>query len=201
MVTDANGESKGYGFVHFETDEAAALAIEKVNGMNMAGKQVYVGPFMKRAERPGDGTKRFTNVFVKNLDLDLADETVRGEFEAFGTVNSCVVMRDEEGKSKGFGFINFDAPEEAAAAVDALNGKKLGEKEIYAGRAQKKGEREAVLRAKFEELRAERIAKYQGMNLYVKNLADNVDDDKLREEFQQYGTITSAKVMRDDKVT
>lgn len=39
------------------------------------------------------------------------------------------------------------------------------------------------------------------MNLYVKNLADNISDDKLREEFQQYGTITSAKVMCDDKVS
>jgi len=199
VVTDAAGESKGYGFVHFETDEAAALAIEKVNGMNMAGKKVYVGPFMKRGERPNDGTKRFNNVFVKNLDLSLTEDAVRAEFAAFGEVTSCVVMTDDEGKSKGFGFVNFDDADEAAVAVKALNGKKLGEKEIYAGRAQKKGERESVLRQKFEELRAERIAKYQGMNLYVKNLADDVDDDKLREEFQQYGTITSAKVMRDDK--
>ena len=42
----------------------------------------------------------------------------------------------------------------------------------------------------------ERVAKYQGMNLYIKNLADTVDDDKLRAEFEPFGTITSAKCMK-----
>lgn len=46
---------------------------------------------------------------------------------------------------------------------------------------------------RFEELRNERTAKYQGMNLYIKNLVDEVDDDKLRAEFEPHGTITSAK--------
>jgi RNA recognition motif-containing protein len=36
--------------------------------------------------------------------------------------------------------------------------------------------------------------------LYVKNLAENVDDDMLREEFARYGHITSAKVMKDESV-
>ena len=40
---------------------------------------------------------------------------------------------------------------------------------------------------RFEELRSERIAKYQGMNLYVKNLHDEVDDEALRAEFSQVG--------------
>lgn len=41
--------------------------------------------------------------------------------------------------------------------------------------------------ARFEELRSERIAKYQGMNLYVKNLHDDIDDESLRAEFSQVG--------------
>jgi hypothetical protein len=36
--------------------------------------------------------------------------------------------------------------------------------------------------------------KYAGLNLYVKNLVDEIDDDKLRVEFASCGTITSAKV-------
>ena len=36
---DANG-SKGYGFVHFETEESARASIEKVNGMLLNGKKV-----------------------------------------------------------------------------------------------------------------------------------------------------------------
>lgn len=45
-----------------------------------------------------------------------------------------------------------------------------------------------------EESKQERFQKYMGMNLYVKNLADEVDDDQLRELFSTAGTITSCKV-------
>jgi len=113
-------------------------------------------------------------------------------------VTSCVVMATPEGQSRGFGFVNFEKPEEAKAAVEALNGKDIEGKALYAGRAQKKGEREAELRAKFEAVKLERIAKEAGVNLYVKNLDDQVDDDKLRSEFAQFGAITSCKVMKTE---
>ena len=68
---------------------------------------------------------------------------------------------------------------------------------MFAGRAQKKAERQAELKDKFERIRMERINRYQGVNLYVKNLDDNIDDERLRKEFSQFGTITSAKVCRN----
>jgi polyadenylate-binding protein len=37
--------------------------------------------------------------------------------------------------------------------------------------------------------------RYQGVNLYVKNLDDTIDDERLRKEFSVFGTITSAKVV------
>ena len=52
------------------------------------------------------------------------------------------------------------------------------------------------LHPRFDDIRQERVAKYQGMNLYIKNLADTIDDDKLRAEFEPFGTITSAKCMK-----
>jgi hypothetical protein len=49
--------------VHFETDEAALLSIEKVNGMMIEDKIVYVGHFLKRSDRPM-GQELFCNVYI-----------------------------------------------------------------------------------------------------------------------------------------
>merc|ERR1712037_937487 len=71
-------------------------------------------------------------------------------------------------------------------------------KTLYVGRAQKKAERQQELKKKFEQLKLERLNRYQGVNLYVKNLDDTIDDERLRKEFAPYGTITSAKVMNEE---
>jgi len=63
----------------------------------------------------------------------------------------------------------------------------------------KKAERELELRQKFEALKQEQLMKYQGVNLYIKNLDDDIEDDKLRTIFDPFGTISSCKIMRDSK--
>ncbi|KAG8390923.1 hypothetical protein BUALT_Bualt01G0134100 [Buddleja alternifolia] len=198
IATDPNGQSKGYGFVQFDTEEAAQSAIDKLNGMLINDKQVYVGHFLRKQERDTASTKtKFNNVFVKNLCDSTTDDDLKSVFGEYGTITSSVVMRDADGKSKGFGFVNFENADDAAKAVEALHGKKFDDKEWYVGKAQKKSEREQELKSRFEQNTREAVDKFQGLNLYIKNLDDTIDDEKLKELFSEYGTITSCKVMRD----
>ncbi|XP_022594934.1 embryonic polyadenylate-binding protein-like isoform X2 [Seriola dumerili] len=199
VVCDDKG-SRGYGFVHFETQEAANRAIETMNGMLLNDRKVFVGHFKSRKEREVEfGTKamKFTNVYIKNFGEDYSDEKLKEVFSAFGRTLSVRVMRDERGHSRGFGFVNYANHEDAQKAVDEMNGKEINGKIIYVGRAQKRLERQGELKRKFDQIKQDRIQRYQGVNLYVKNLDDSIDDERLRKEFAPYGTITSAKVMTD----
>lgn len=202
VVADSTGASKGYGFVHYETQEAADLAIDKVNGKLLVGQKVYVARFLSRKERE-DSTgesRKFTNIFVKNLGPNLLEEQLRVLCESHGTITSLVIMKDANGRSRGFGFVNFEEVEAAERAVEALNGKEVegSDGALYFGRAQKKQERSQLLKRQYEKKRQDQEDKYHNINLYVKNLEDVVDDDILRRAFSEYGTITSARVMRDD---
>merc|ERR1711894_421159 len=196
-----NGESKGYGFVHFETEEAALNAIQKVNGMLLNGKKVYVGRFVPRKDREmelGEKARKFTNVYVKNINDEYDEAKLNEMFQKYGKISSVKVMKSDDGKSKGFGFVSFESPEEAMNACEELNGQDLDGKTVFVGRAQKKSERQAELKKKFEQLKMERLNRFQGVNLYVKNLDDTIDDERLRQEFAPFGTITSARVMNEE---
>lgn len=201
VALDYNGNSKGYGYVHYETAEAATEAIAKINGMLIAGTEVFVGHFQKRTERPD--VDEWTNCYVKNIPSQWSDDDLLKEFKPFGTVASAVIMKDAGAEThKGFGFVNFEASDGAHAAVENLNGKVFqngdgSDIELYVGRAQKRSERERELRNKFEQLKLERLNKYQGVNLYVKNLDEQLSDEELREAFGAYGSITSSRIMRD----
>lgn len=60
--------------------------------------------------------------------------------------NRLAFLQDDDNTSRGFGFVNFEDADGAQAAVSALNGKEMEDKELYVGRAQKKSEREAALK-------------------------------------------------------
>ncbi|XP_061687367.1 embryonic polyadenylate-binding protein B-like isoform X1 [Syngnathoides biaculeatus] len=199
VVCDERG-SKGYGFVHFETQEAANRAINTMNGMLLNDRKVFVGQFKSRKDREQEfGTKamKFTNIYIKNFGEDYTDDNLKDVFSAYGKTLSVRVMKDERGHSRGFGFVNYANHEDAQKAVDEMNGKEFNGKFLYVGRAQKRLERQGELKRRFDQIKQDRIQRYQGVNLYVKNLDDSIDDERLRKEFSPYGTITSAKVMTD----
>jgi len=207
VVQDAAGESRGFGFVHYSTQKAADEAIEKVNGMLLCDQKVYVGPFKSRDVRVKDMASReqeFTNLYVKNLDEDVTEEALEAMFAKFGNVTSRKLMmnaaEEDDDKSKGFGFVSFETTDMAKAAVEALHDSDTpGGKKLYVTRAQKRAERLAALQQQHLAKKAENQARYKGVNLYVKNLDDTITDDQLREAFKEFGDITSAKIMRDER--
>lgn len=75
-----------------------------------------------------------------------------------------------------------------------MNGQEYEGRVLYVGRAQKKAERLNELRKKYEQQRMERFNKFQGVNVYIKNLDDCFTDERLKAEFEIFGDITSAKV-------
>ncbi|XP_039720351.1 polyadenylate-binding protein 1-like isoform X1 [Pteropus medius] len=204
VVCDDHG-SRGFGFVHFETHEAAQLAISTMNGMLLNDRKVFVGHFKSRQEREaelGARAMEFTNIYVKNLQVDMDEWGLQELFSQFGWSSpgkmlSVKVMRDDSGHSRGFGFVNFEKHEEAQKAVMDMNGKEVRGRLLYVGRAQKRMERQNELKRKFEQMKQDRLNRYHGVNLYVKNLDDSINDEKLRKEFSPYGMITSAKVMTE----
>lgn len=199
VAMDSMNNSKGYAFVHYADEAAAVKAIEEVNGKLIRDKKVFVAKHERRQDRQGSSNK-FTNVYVKFVPEEWDLEKFRETFSAFGKITSCVLQADNQGKHRGFGFVNYDKHEEALKAIEEGSKISIGDdKTLFVDRFQKKAERVATLSKKFEDLRREKMEKYKNLNLYVKNLEDDVDDGKLRELFEPFGEISSAIVMKDDK--
>jgi polyadenylate-binding protein len=221
VATDMDGKSRGYGFVHYETAEAAKQAIEKVNGMQIGEKTVYVGEFIPRDGRSPSEPTNFTNLYVKGYPDEWEEEKLLDLMKEHGAITSSMVQKDKKGR--WFAFVNYEKAEEAKSAIDTLHGKDFRSEEekkefpegkpraeddktipaddhpehlFFCQRAMTKSEREQVLKAKFAKAQSNTPV---GVNLYIKNLSDDVDDAALTEMFKPYGEVTSARVMTDTK--
>jgi RNA recognition motif-containing protein len=66
------------------------------------------------------------NIYVGNLSRDVTEEDLRQTFETFGKVETVSIIKDKfSGESRGFGFVEMPAKDEAQAAIADLNGKEL----------------------------------------------------------------------------
>src|SRR2546425_13154069 len=68
-----------------------------------------------------------TKLYVGNLSFQTTSDDLRQHFAQAGNVESASVVEDRmTGPSRGFGFVEMATPEEAAAAIEQLNGKEFG---------------------------------------------------------------------------
>jgi cold-inducible RNA-binding protein len=81
-------------------------------------------------------------LFVGGLPFATTDEELNELFAAHGTVASATVVKDRDtGRSKGFGFVEYENDDEGKAAEQALNGSELGGRSISVAQARPKEER------------------------------------------------------------
>ncbi len=62
-------------------------------------------------------------LFVGSLPYSVTDQDLEGIFAEIGqVVSSKVIINNEDGRSKGFGFVEMSTAEEATQAIEKLNG-------------------------------------------------------------------------------
>ena len=79
------------------------------------------------------------NLYVGNLNFNLTEEELRTIFEEYGDVTSVKVITDKySGRSKGFGFVEFEYEDDGKRALEEINGTEVSGREIKVNVAVKK---------------------------------------------------------------
>ena len=70
------------------------------------------------------------NIYVGNLERDVTEAELKGVFAAFGQVTSASIVKDRNGQSRGFAFVEMPERAEAEAALAGLKGQMLKERTL-----------------------------------------------------------------------
>jgi multiple RNA-binding domain-containing protein 1 len=146
-ATPANGLSMGYGFVEFDSEDLAKRALETMGGIVLDGHKLELKQSTKRISGGGkskattsSGAKantlstgmgtssannRKTKLVVRNVPFQASARELRELFKSFGQLKRVKMPKKFDGSHRGFAFVDFVSPNEAAAAYSALSSSHL----------------------------------------------------------------------------
>ncbi|XP_057978728.1 small ribosomal subunit protein cS22 [Malania oleifera] len=145
MYDKYSGRSRRFAFVTMKTVEDANAAIEKLNGMEIGGRQIKVNitekPFVPvdlsllQAEE-SEFIDSPHKVYVGNLAKTVTTDTLKKLFSEKGKVLGAKVSRvPGTSKSNGFGFVTFSSEEEVEAAITAFNNRWFEKQQLRVNKA------------------------------------------------------------------
>jgi RNA recognition motif-containing protein len=114
--------SLGYAYVNFSSAQDAERALETLNYYVIKGRPIRI---MWKQRDPSMRKSGAGNISIKNIDASVTSCDLLGVFSQFGNILSCKVASSDDGRSKGFGFVQFETREGAERAVRSTNGLKL----------------------------------------------------------------------------
>ncbi|KAH7106629.1 hypothetical protein BKA62DRAFT_826128 [Auriculariales sp. MPI-PUGE-AT-0066] len=113
------------------------------------GQQVQYAPMAGPGSNSHSGLIDPCNLFIKNIDPEIDSNALFSHFRHYGSIVSARVMRDERGQSRGFGFVSYQAPDQASRALAATNNARLGSKSIIVRLHEPRQLRQEKLAARF----------------------------------------------------
>ncbi|XP_047319450.1 30S ribosomal protein 2, chloroplastic [Impatiens glandulifera] len=140
---------------------------------------------------PSSETSR--KLYIGNIPRTVKNDELRKIVEEHGAVEKAEVMFDKySGRSRRFGFVTMKTIDDANAAIDKLNGTKIGERSIKVNITEKplSGFDKSSLLVEDSNFIDSQY------KVYVGNLAKTVTSESLKGFFSDKGKAISAKVSR-----
>lgn len=201
IVTKSNGDSKGFGFVEYDTLEASERCCAELN--NELVQERRIGVVYSTSQGPYESDKTSTafedgeesaRLHVRELAWSLKRQHLEEAFSVYGKVLHCRVVKNKKnGRSRGYGFLEFESVEEATAAKNALDGTELEGRAIAVLFSKSEGPRPSSRnrrrksKTSGEEAPQENKSRGRKKRLVVKNLTEDTTADDVVKHFQSYG--------------
>lgn len=136
-----SGRSKGVGYVEFKQEESVPQAIQ-LTGQKLLGipiiAQLTEAEKNRQARNPEATTTNpnqipFHRLYVGNIHFSITESDLQNVFEPFGELEFVQLQKEEQGRSRGYGFVQFRDPNQAREALEKMNGFDLAGRPIRVG--------------------------------------------------------------------
>ncbi|XP_066340267.1 oligouridylate-binding protein 1-like [Miscanthus floridulus] len=206
-------EKSSFGFIDYYDRRYATLAILSLNGRPLYGQPIKVNWAYTSTQR--EDTSGHFNIFVGDLCPEVTDATLFAFFSGYSTCLDARVMWDQKtGRSRGFGFVSFRNQQDAQSAINDLNGKWLGNRQIrcnWATKGANAGEEKQIVDSKVDLTNGTSESGKENLNedgpesnpqfttVYVGNLPHEATNNDVHLFFHSLGagSIEEVRVTRD----
>ena len=138
------------------------------------------------------------NLFVGNLSWNIDDEWLYREFEEFGEISGARVISDKaSGRSKGYGYVDFNKAANAAAALEAKKGSLIDGREANVDFATPRDNNAPRERANNRAQQYGDSTNPPSDTLFVGNLSFGADENMIGEAFGAHGTVVNVRLPTD----
>ena len=154
-VTDFYNSGRGFAFLTFSSNEEAQACIAAMDNTHVAGRDIQMNIAKPKGEKTPDRGGRGggrggrggggggggrqdvdgTKLFVHNVSEETSQDELKKAFGKHGSVT------DAYNPGKGFAFITYSSPDEAQAAISAMNGTNVCGRDIECNIAKPRGDR------------------------------------------------------------